>query len=860
MLSSTLALYRRFILRDLRFNYVRSCLTIFGIALGVAVLLAITLANDTALTKFKDTVDRVSGRANLELRSTSTPWMNEEYLSNIRWLWDSGIKFTPIIEDNVLFHDADGPLVQLIGMDMLADEVFKSYEEASDTQSAGKADVDVSVLEPKAALVGSKLAAAYNLKKGSKFKLLVNEAPQVFTVSRVLTNKGLGGAFSGNLVVMDIRTAQQALNSTGKITRVEIVAPESEIEQVSRHLKHDLPASIAVERPSQRGQQVEKMTRSFQYNLLALTFIALMVSMFLIYNTMTISVIRRRPQIGTLRALGCSKNKILSLFVAESFTFGIVGTSLGILVGIAFAQGALGAVAQTFQHFYFQTPVEHVNLNPVTISTAFLIGVTVTVAAALAPAFEAAGVAPAEATRRASYELKSTRNATKYAIFGLVFFVSAAIFSVQPALNGVSVFGFAASLSTICGAALIMPQLLKFVLPLIGTFAEKLFRSEGRIAARSLEGTLGRTSVSIASLMIGIAMMVSLAIMIGSFRQTVMVWIDQTLKADLWLQSAARAGGSRQARMDEGLLEVIRGVPGVKAVDGFAEHALEYKGDPATIAGADLDVVSKYGHLLFIDGRDARSIVGNLGPTDCIVTEAFAIRKNVHEGEVLQIPTATGTIPLTIKGIYYDYASDLGYIIIPRKHYENLFGEHTISSCAIFLEPSASSDDVRAQILKAVGNKIALNIRTTRELRAEALKIFDRTFAITYALHTIAIAVAILSVMNALFALTMESKREFGILRYIGASEKQLRRIVLVEAGILGAVGNTTGIVLGYFLSLLLIYVVNKQSFGWTVQFCLPTEFLLQSSVLVFITAVLAGLIPARLAARTLAPSVVRDE
>jgi putative ABC transport system permease protein len=480
--------------------------------------------------------------------------------------------------------------------------------------------------------------------------------------------------------------------------------------------------------------------------------------------------------------------------------------------------------------------------------------------AALAPAIEATSIAPAEATRRASYEIQAGKNTGKFAAGGVVLLVVAALLSLLPAINGMSIFGYVSSLFTICGAALLMPQLLKLLLPILASLFQALFGAEGKIAARSLEGTLGRTSVATASLMIGIAMMVSLAIMIGSFRETVTVWVNQSLKADLWIQTAARAQGSRLARMSESTVDKIRSMPDVLAIDGFVEHPIDWRGEPTNIAGADLEVVSKYGNLIFADGQKAADAFNNFGEFDAIITEAFAIRKHVHTGEFIHINAGKGDVAFRVRGIYYDYASDLGYIVIPRKTYAQLFQDNTCSNCAVYLKPSANSEQCRLSILRALGRQALLKIRTTRELRAEVLRVFDRTFAITYALHTIAVLVALLSVMNALFALALESKREFGILRYIGASQSQLRRIVLVEAGILAAVGNITGMCLGFVLSLLLIYVVNRQSFGWTVQLSLPFAFLGESAVLVFVTAIVSGLIPAQLAARTLAPSVVRDE
>jgi putative ABC transport system permease protein len=670
----------------------------------------------------------------------------------------------------------------------------------------------------------------------------------------------LGGAFSGNLIVTDIRTAQECLDMPGKITRVEIIAPPEELSDIQEKLRHDLPLDVSVERPSQRGVQVENMTRSFECNLLALTFIALMVGMFLIYNTMTISVIRRRTEIGTLRAIGVSRGKVLALFLLEAFAFGVVGTALGIVGGILFAQGALDSIAKTFEHFYFKEPIETVIVNPVILLGAFALGVTLTVAAAFAPAMEAASVAPAEAARRASYEMKTSRSAGRLAIYAFTVLALAAIAAAQPPVNGLPVFGYVASLATIIGCALLMPQTLKSILPPLSCICERLFSAEGRIAARSLYGTLGRTSVATASLMIGIAMMVSLAIMIGSFRQTVMMWVDQSLKADLFIQTAARSGGSKQARLQEATVQAIRSTPGVEAVDAFVEQPILYNGERTNLAAGEFDVVGKYGHLLFRSGEDARKLCSSMTNKDCLVSEPFAIRRHVKEGDTIQLMTPKGVEAFFVRGVYYEYASDLGYVTITRSKYIDLFGDTSVSSCAVYVKSGADPDKVRAEIMRRIPSATRLAINTTGSIRKEALIVFDRTFAITYALHAIAIAVALLSVINALFALVMEFKRDFGILRYVGATQQQLRRIVLVEAGLLGAIGNAGGLVLGYLLSLLLIYVINKQSFGWTVQFSFPWVFIAQSGLLVFGTALLAGLIPARIAANTVAPSVVRDE
>lgn len=865
-MTSTWTLFQRFILRDLRKNWVRSLITLLGIALGVSVYLSITLANHTALSKFKDTVDEVSGKANLEICPRFSRGVDEAVLGQLQWLWSIDAKFTPIIDEIIALPGANKSVVELLGIDMLGDPAFKSFSEVQDDAPAANADAgqstsgktNTSVLAPRAVLVGAHLAESLNLKKNDSFDLLVNDQLERVNVVGILSGEGLGGAFSGNLVVADIGLAQEILHTPGLISRIEIIVPEQALPEVKEKLSRELPQTLSVIRPSHRGEQVEKMTKSFEYNLLALTFIAVMVGMFLIYNTMTISVLRKRQEVGTLRAIGVSRWQIVVCFFMEAVVLAIAGTLLGVAFGLVLADGALKAVSTTINHFWFQHPIENVTFDWKTVFLSATAGGGLTLLAAIPPVLESIAVSPAEATRRASYESKLRLMAAPLAGLSLVVFALAYWTSLQPPVEGFPLFGYVAAFLYIAAAAFFVPLFIKVFLKWLAVILNTCLPGEGKFAARSLYGTLGRSSVAVASLMIGIAMMVSLAIMIGSFRQTVLVWVNQTLQADLWLQSAARAQGSGIARLNESIVDLIESTPGVLAVDGFVEMPFEYNGLPTNIAGADLDVRAQHGQLAVVGGEKTSEVLKDLGENSCLVSECFAIKKGVKSGDVLHLTTPQGEKDLSVRAVYYDYASDLGYIILPRANYRKLFNDSSLSSCAIYLEPNQDPHKVRDAILKKATS--LLKIRTTSELRGEAMRVFDRTFAITYALHTIAIAIAMLSIMNALFALTLESRREFGILRYLGATANQLQKIVLIEAGILGLFGNITGMALGWILSQLLIHVINKQSFGWTVQLVVPYDFLVQSSVVVFATAILSGILPAKMAAKTLAPQVVRDE
>ena len=843
-----------FIVRDLLKNWVRTAITIGGIALGVSVFLAITLANETALKKFRETVDTISGKANMEIRSQSGKYIPATYLKDLDWLERLGVRMAPMIQETVVFGKEGEEPAQLVGIDILADPDF----------FAGGVGTNESydLFAPDSALVGWKLAESHKLKIGSPIELFINDRTSTFKVSGILDKNGLGGAFSGNVVATDIENAQAALNSEGLVSEIELIVPEPVFAQVKEELNHALPPSILVERPEARGSTVEKMTRSFQYNLTALAFIALIVGMFLIYNTITISVVRRRSEIGTLRALGLSRNQVSGLFLSEAALFGVVGSALGVLAGLGFADGALAAIAGTMEHFYFQHPFGSTEVEPLTLWKAFGIGFLITVVAAIAPVWESTTVQPAEAVRRSSYESKVLGSAGKLAVIGLAFFIFGGCAAQAPPVFDFPFFGYVAALFTILGTAFCTPLLVRVIFSALGKskLLKRVLGMESLLAARSLYGASGRTSLAVASLMIGISMMISLAIMISSFRSTVVSWVDQTLKADLWIQSASRARGSRQARLDETVLSRVTSVPSVVAADGFVEQRMMYKGDPSIVAGGDFDILRKYGSLRVTTGETPEQVFAKMGQNSCFISEAFAIRKRVNLGDAIEIPTDKGMLPLKVEAIYYDYSSDLGHVVINRSLYKQFFTDHSLTSIAVYLKPEADLEASRRAVLKAVDGHSLIAIRSTRELRTEAMRVFDRTFAVTYALHTIAVSVALLSVMNALLALSFESRRDFGILRYLGAQKLQIQKIVLGQSFLLGCMGNVTGLAVGAVLSLLLVNVINRQSFGWTVQLQVPWEFICQSTLLVLAAALVAGYIPSRQAAKTLAPEVVRDE
>lgn len=865
----------RLSLRSLIRNKLRTLLTVLGIMLGVSILLAINLANDMALRNFKDSVDRVAGRSNLTIRPTQTDSFDEALLSRLRWLWQVPGQMSPGLEQTALWVPSDKlvevlqsvqstppvtptrEVVQVLGIDML--DAFKTGP--TEMTLIAQTPEAFHILDAPYAYIGETLAQTHQVRVGQSFQLYINDHPQAFRVAGILSKGGLGAAYGGNLVVMDIGNAQAAFQLQGRLNKIDIQVPEVLLPLVQAKIQQVLPRGVSVQRPSQRSAQVEKMIQAYRYNLTMLSFIALLVGVFLIYNTMSITIIRRRPEIGTLRALGMARSQIFLLFMGEALLIGGVGTVLGLGFGVFLSQFAVKAVATTIASLYTGQVLDTFAVNPWLLLQGLVFGLMMTLLGAVAPVLEAMAVSPAEASRRASYETRIERFAGRLGWWGVGLAALALLAAWQPAVNGLPVFGFVSALAAILAVALWMPTVLKVTLTALLPLLSALFKTEGRLSALILRGALGRTAVAVASLMIGIAMMVSLAVMIGSFRQTVISWVNQTIRADLWIQPVSRFDSKQTGRLQSQWVEQIRAMPGVKAVDTFYEFPIEYKGNPTRLGIGDFAVLGRYGRLLFLNHEKTETVIQRaLSHPAVIVTEAFATRNNVRAGQTIALDTAQGSRPFKVEAVYYDYSSDLGYIIMPRRWYQQFYRDNKISNLAVYLAPGVSTEGVRQALYQKMGAQRQLDIRSNQELRDEVLRVFDRTFSITYALHVIAIAVALLSIMNALFALVLEARREFGILKYLGASAGQIGRIVFIQAGLLGLFGNVAGLTVGMILSYLLIHVINKQSFGWTLNFDLPVAFLTQAFLLVLGTALLAGLIPARLAAKTPAPDVIKSE
>jgi len=835
----------------------RMIITILGVAIGVAVFLSIQLANRQTLRSFEESVDLVLGRADAIVHAEGMAF-DEKYfqeLSRVREL----VKSYPVIEGYGV-ELKTGQVVEILGTDLLQDSGIRDFSiKTLEKDLKGLLPI---IMDPKGIVLPEKFIPGTNFKPGDKINFLINGIEKTFNVNAILENKGLARALNGNFALMDIAAAQWAFGRIGKLDRIDIEFKRKEnFESIREKISEVLPGFLRVDRPERKNRQVEKMLRAFQYNLTALSFVALIVALYLIYNMVALSVVRRRAEIGTLRAIGATPLLVASIFFIEAGIIGVAGSVIGVWLGKYLAQFSLDAVSVTVNNLYTPSYVTEVEFHWLQSWPYLLLGVGLSLVSALIPAIDASRTSPTTVMRRGSYDLKIFRGDRRLTLLAITSFAMAGIFSLLPPIGGFPYFGFLAVFFVIMGLSFLSPSALLAGRDLLRGICKKYFGGEGFLASMNLSQNIGRNSLAISSLAIAFMMIISMSIMVHSFRQTVIVWIGQTLKADLFVRVAGGRDIDYQYTLPGDRVEDIRKISGVAAVDLFRAQDISYNDKPAVLGSGDFEALSRYGNLVIKSGPTAQELFAQMvGQDRAIISESFALKHEVGVGDSLFMETPNGSAKLQVVAVYYDYSRERGYIIIDRSIFIKYYGDTDVNSFVIYLSNKNEIENVRQELLKTLGADYNLVIRSNPELKKNVLEIFDKTFAITYSLEIIAGGVALLGLFNTLIALILERKREIGIIRFIGGFQDQVKRMVLIESGILGFIGSIMGVAAGGIVSYILIFVINKQSFGWTIQIHFPYIFVLFSLILFWAVSLIAGLYPARLAVRLNPKEAVRVE
>lgn len=851
-----IALIRWFLLRRLLGEPRRTLLTILGVALGVAVVVGIRLANRSAIGAFAETVDAVSGRANLQVTSTSEGF-DERHFPEVQEL--PGVQAAaPIVQVYVRAFTpgvrgaggdptgAGGETLLLLGVDPLLEAPF---QRGLGADTSGLGEGAALLLEPRAAAVPRGFAEKRGLARGDPLPILASGRPETLVVRALLDSPALQHALGGNVVVTDIATAQEVLRRNGVIDRIDLLVDGRHRDALRAALDAALPGDLVVDRPESRTRQVEGMIEAFSLNLTALSFIALFVAVFLVLNSVGLSVLRWRQDLGVLRALGVTRRELVLLFSGEGALLGLTGGALGVGLGVLLARGTLGAVSQTLTDLYLIQQAATVRLDAGTALLGLGLGLASALAAAIGPAWEASTTPPATTTRQGIFVEGAEPRLGRWIVLAFLLLALAVGLSAWTVAERRPIGGFASAFAALMGFAALAPWALRTGSRWLEGPVRRLFGVAGVLGARYVGGSLVRGSVVVAAIMVAVGMTVAMTIMIGSFRGTVDRWITQTLRGDLYVEPIGHRQTGSATALPEEFLAAVRALPGVAAMDTYRATPITYGGRLAYAVGIDFEVQRSHGNLEFTD-VPARTAFGDaLAHEGCIVTESFAHRHRVARGDTLRLIVPAGRVALPVTGVFYDYSVDAGAVLMDRRLFARLWRDDRTESLALYLESGTDVDATRRALLEAAGPDLFLSATPNQALRQRVLDVFDQTFRITWALQGIAVIVSVLGVAGALTALILQRGREIGVLRAAGALRGQIQAMVLVESGLLGTIGALLGCVAGVALSAILVHVINKQFFGWTLRWMVDPFVFIQATALMLVTAIAAGLAPARAAA-----------
>ena len=816
-------------------------LNVLGIAIGVAVYLAIQIVNHSATRSFRAGLDLVAGRSHLEV-GAGRGGVDERCWPEVAAV--GGVAaVSGLVEGYATVPAVPGEYLRIVGLDLFSAGPFlppgvggAGWQERPEEWMAGAGRVVVT--EGMARRLGKVVGDEVGLRCGGR--------TVVVTIAATVADEGEG---TGHAAFMDIGWAQELLDCPGRLTSLQILCDDpGAADAVAAAVRAVLPAGATVDAPVRRNRQVGLMLQGFQLNLTALSMVSLLVGVFLTANTIAASVVRQRREIGILRAVGASRVQVRVLFLAEAAFSAVLGGVLAVPLARWLAGGLLGAVSQTISAHYVQMSIERSYLSGWHVVQALGCGLAAALAGAWVPAREASAVDPVQALQPGR-GIEGMRKEGRWPLVaGGVFLVLAGVLSWLPLHGGAAWLSFGGCLALVLAFVLVARAATLVAAEAGRKVAGWCGWVLMRLGAEHLRRSLHRAAPVVAALLTAVAMVLGVSIMIHSFRGTLEVWVESTLRADLYIAPAANEVIRNSDTLPEGLVGYLRERPEVETVETLVE-------EPVLLGGGEytLRAVSRTPDhpLPFMGGRAAACSAAWFEPGHVAVSEILAGRLGVGEGGRLTIPVAGGEREFVIAGVFYDYSDDRGCLYMTDEEFGRHWPGRKHHAVAAYLRDGGKAGELEEAVREAFSEAGELAVYQNGRLRERVFTIFDQTFAVTGLLRVVAIAVAVLGIAMALSTLVAERRREIAALRSLGAGRWQVAGMHLTEAGLIGMVSALLGMLCGVMLAMILTWVVNRAFFGWTVRFAVPWVEVLLTPLWVTAAALSAGLVPAWHAAGT---------
>ena len=808
----------------------RTLLAVIAIAFGIALGYAVELINRAAVNELATGLATLSGDADIDVRGPRNGF--DEALYPLLAKLDGVAVASPVIETTVTIRDRDTPLT-IVGVD-----VFRATAITPALVGVDRDKLDA--LRSDALFPSAAAASWLGVREGDT----VDVATGRTTLKLRVAGTSRGGS-SLRYAVMDIAAVQDAFDSHGRLTRIDLrAAPGTDVADLARRVQALLPPGVVAAPPQAGMAAAARLSRAYRVNLNVLALVALFTGSMLVFATQSLSVARRRPQFALLRTLGLRRRELVGLVIAEAAVLGCVAAIGGIVAGHALAFIALREFGPDLGAGFFRARAVALGVEPIPIVAFAVLGLLAAIGGSALPAREAASAAPAAALKATDAEVM--RTGPHWPAWTLI--AAGAVASFLPAIDGLPIFGYGAIALIVIGGILAMPQVATVALHAIG----KPTRVSARLAIAYMRASPARVAATLAAMVASVALMAAMAIMVTSFRQSLDDWLTVMLPADIYVRTASDSVAF--ARADREALEQIRGVATIeylRATSLWLSPAMPR----VTLLARDVDRDDAATRLALVG--DALHVPA-AAPPPVWISEPVADATAVIPGATMTLPIAGRASTFTVAGIWRDYVRQQGAVVIERSRYVALTGDDAVNEATLWLDAGADSAAVRADVARVVGDGRV--VTTPAELRKLSLAAFDRTFAVTYALEAAAVLIGIVGLSAALVAQTLGRSREFGMLRHIGMTRGELRRMVAVEGATLAGLGVAWGLALGFAISLILVNVVNRQSFHWGMALHVPWRSLTLLAVALVALATLTAHLSARTATSISAVRAVRDD
>ncbi|MEM9444584.1 MAG: FtsX-like permease family protein [Verrucomicrobiota bacterium] len=846
-------------------------LNILGVALGISVFVSIKITNSSANSSFRSSIDLVSGKANFTIDGHGTPFSDSLYPTILEQ--PQILAATPIIEKIITLPNHPGEHLRFLGIDPISNKPFNTFLiQPTDNSS----EAQPFFTQPNAIILSKTLAKRLNLKIGQTLETKFGGRRHAFMLHKTIDFSQDSVSSNENIALIDIAHAQSLFGLTkpeGKLHRIDCLVKGkgkdliSNIQLLKEQLSDHLPPHVTANSPKMRSEQAEKMIGAFQLNLLALSMIALMVGMFLIYNTVAVSVIQRRTEIGILRALGLQRYEIQSLFILEAVIAGIPGILIGIIGGYWLSQYLVTGVSKSITSLYMILQMESAQIDSNNILITILTGLLAIILAAWLPAREASRVEPVQAINFGHLRQKTKLAILRFTNIGIGLLILATLTGWVSVNSRLPWLSFVCSFCALLGLAFLVPICCNSIHHIYSALSKKLTSHHPilNLGHQFFISSLHRHAISISALVSALSMMIGMSIMIYSFRETVTSWIDRTIQADIYVTSIANIELNTPNPLPDNTIQAVRKNSNIKELNTYREIKIPYPPNSdenmmTQVSATNLEIMNEYHPPRILssisDNPLKRAVEGN----SVFISDTFAKRFSHQPGDTLTLHTPSGIKSPKVIAIYNDYDTEQGVILMDIQLFHNWWQTDDVNSLAIYLHDTSESQKTQIKLRERLSSQGNFVTFSNHQLRTKAMHIFDQTFSVTYILRFIALLVAGLGIFLTLYLLASERSREIGIIRSTGGARMQVIHIILIEASHIAIVGSFLGLIGGFLLAYILDNVVNVAFFRWTIEWHTPWSVIMQTPFWVLVIALVAALYPAYKAAHLDIATALRSE